>query len=212
MPSPIAATSAARMDFARRLRTKGEHRVGSFLSIGRNPVHAHTHLLRADNTRTCRDWQIAASNKQSPNLSPHFVFPQAPAHVIAGSRSFLFFPGIEADCGTEPLDGSDADRSSIAKKFAAYRAIAEQGTGCTEGAEGGRQKSRPLSDAPLANSVAICGVGIADPCVSGKPLVRGPARWTKRATEENGHRGKSRTLNVYARRDGLPCLGATNHD
>ena len=94
-------------------------------------------------------------------------------------------------------------------------AIAQSGgkkTGCTEGAEGGRQKSRSLSDAPLANSVAICGAGIADPCVSGKPLVRGAARCTKRATEEYGHRGKSRTLNEYARRDGLPCLGATNHD
>ena len=47
--------------------------------------------------------------------------------VIGGKRSYLFFPGIEADCGTEPLDASDADRSSIAKKFAAYAAIAEQG-------------------------------------------------------------------------------------
>ena len=42
-------------------------------------------------------------------------------------RSYLFFPGIEADCGTEPLDASDFERSSIAKKFAAYIAIAEQG-------------------------------------------------------------------------------------
>ena len=47
--------------------------------------------------------------------------------VIGGSRSYLFFPGIEADCATEPLDASDADRSSLAKKFAAYTAIAEQG-------------------------------------------------------------------------------------
>ena len=47
--------------------------------------------------------------------------------AIDGRRSYLFFPGIEADCGTEPLDASDADRSSIAKKFAAYAAIAEQG-------------------------------------------------------------------------------------
>ena len=46
---------------------------------------------------------------------------------IGGEHSYLFFPGIEADCGTEPLDASDADRSSIAKKFAAYIAVAEQG-------------------------------------------------------------------------------------
>jgi hypothetical protein len=47
--------------------------------------------------------------------------------TIAGKRSYLFFPGIEADCGTEPIDVGDADRSSVGKKFAAYMAIAEQG-------------------------------------------------------------------------------------
>jgi len=47
--------------------------------------------------------------------------------TIDGKRSFLFFPGIEADCGTEPVDATDPERSSIAKKFAAYLAIAEQG-------------------------------------------------------------------------------------
>lgn len=47
--------------------------------------------------------------------------------TIDGKRSFLFFPGIEADCGTEPVDAADPERSSIAKKFAAYLAIAEQG-------------------------------------------------------------------------------------
>ena len=47
--------------------------------------------------------------------------------VIDSRRSYLFFPGIEADCGTEPIDARDADRSSIAKKFAAYMAIAHRG-------------------------------------------------------------------------------------
>jgi hypothetical protein len=47
--------------------------------------------------------------------------------VIAGNRTFLFFPGIEADCSTEPLDPNDYERSSIAKKFAAYAAVAAQG-------------------------------------------------------------------------------------
>jgi hypothetical protein len=47
--------------------------------------------------------------------------------VIAGSRTYLFFPGIEADCGTEPVETAGFERSSIAKKFAAYIAIAEQG-------------------------------------------------------------------------------------
>jgi hypothetical protein len=47
--------------------------------------------------------------------------------TIDGRRSYLFFPGIEADCATEPLDASDVDRSSIAKKFSAYAAIGDQG-------------------------------------------------------------------------------------
>lgn len=47
--------------------------------------------------------------------------------VVDGSRTYLFFPGIEADCGTEPVEASDFERSSIGKKFAAYIAIAEQG-------------------------------------------------------------------------------------
>jgi hypothetical protein len=46
--------------------------------------------------------------------------------TIDGKRSFLFCPGIEADCGTEPVDATNPERSSIAKKFAAYLAIAEQ--------------------------------------------------------------------------------------
>jgi hypothetical protein len=47
--------------------------------------------------------------------------------MIDGSRTYLFFPGIEADCGTEPVEAGGFERSSIAKKFAAYIAIAEQG-------------------------------------------------------------------------------------
>ncbi len=46
--------------------------------------------------------------------------------MIEGTRSYLFFPGIEADCGTEPVEANGPERSSIAKKFAAYLAIAEQ--------------------------------------------------------------------------------------
>ena len=47
--------------------------------------------------------------------------------TIDGKRSYLFFPGIEADCATEPIDAGDPERSSIAKKFCAYLAIADQG-------------------------------------------------------------------------------------
>ena len=46
---------------------------------------------------------------------------------IAGQRSYYFCPGIEADCGTEPVDASDFARSSIYKKFVLYRAVEAQG-------------------------------------------------------------------------------------
>jgi hypothetical protein len=42
-------------------------------------------------------------------------------------KAYMFFPGIEADCGTEPIDASDFERSSINKKFVAYRAVVTQG-------------------------------------------------------------------------------------
>jgi hypothetical protein len=50
-------------------------------------------------------------------------FPFGIERTRAGKRTYLFFPGIEADCGTEPLDPAAADRTSIHRKFAAYLAI-----------------------------------------------------------------------------------------
>jgi len=47
--------------------------------------------------------------------------------VADGSQRYYYFcPGIEADCGTEPIDTSDFVRSSIYKKFVLYLAIIEQ--------------------------------------------------------------------------------------
>jgi hypothetical protein len=60
--------------------------------------------------------------RSSPNTRPFGL-----ERTIDGKRSFLFFHGIEADCGTEPVDAADPERSSLAKKFAGYNAIAEQG-------------------------------------------------------------------------------------
>ena len=42
----------------------------------------------------------------------------------SGRPVFFFCPGIEADCGTEPIDASDFQRSSLYKKFVLYLAIA----------------------------------------------------------------------------------------
>jgi hypothetical protein len=46
--------------------------------------------------------------------------------VIADRRAYYFCPGIEADCGTEPIDASDVSRASIYRKFALYLAIETQ--------------------------------------------------------------------------------------
>ena len=44
----------------------------------------------------------------------------------SGQTVFFFCPGIEADCGTEPIDASDFQRSSLYKKFLLYLAIEAQ--------------------------------------------------------------------------------------
>ena len=47
--------------------------------------------------------------------------------LIEGRRSYIFCPGIEADCGTEPVNASDFVRSSIWKKLVLYLAVEAQG-------------------------------------------------------------------------------------
>ena len=107
--------------------------------------------IRANPAVRLITWREILANPNTPAATPQLPIPNAipvsysfrgeirSDHIIAdarpfglertidGKRSFLFFPGIEADCGTEPVDPTDPDRSSIAKKFAAYLAIAEQG-------------------------------------------------------------------------------------
>ena len=46
--------------------------------------------------------------------------------AVDGGRSYFFCPGIEADCGTEPISTSDIARSSIYKKLVLYLAIEAQ--------------------------------------------------------------------------------------
>src|SRR6266851_1569429 len=49
------------------------------------------------------------------------------ARLIDDRLGYYFCPGIEADCGTEPVDASDFARSSICKKFTLYLAVEAQG-------------------------------------------------------------------------------------
>jgi hypothetical protein len=48
------------------------------------------------------------------------------ARPIDERLAYYFFPGIEADCGTEPVNASDFARSSIYKKFVLYLAVEAQ--------------------------------------------------------------------------------------
>lgn len=49
------------------------------------------------------------------------------ARSLTGQAAYFFCPGIETDCGTEPIDASDFQRSSLYKKFVLYLAIEAQG-------------------------------------------------------------------------------------
>jgi hypothetical protein len=93
-------------------------------------------ILASDHTpRTTRESTTPATIRVSYSVRSetltHDVMADARPfgleRAIEGKRSYLFFPGIEADCGTEPIAAGDFDRASIVKKFVAYTAIAEQG-------------------------------------------------------------------------------------
>ena len=62
--------------------------------------------------------------------STHVVADGAPFGIRTSGDddvAYFFCPGIEADCGTEPLDASDFQRSSLFKKYVLYLTIEAQG-------------------------------------------------------------------------------------
>ena len=73
----------------------------------------------------------AATRKLAHPLSIPFngdehLTPDWQPFVIKRDGLAKFFPGFEADCGTEPINASDDERSSIKAKFRAYLTIMEQ--------------------------------------------------------------------------------------
>jgi hypothetical protein len=70
------------------------------------------------------------SNPTSIPFGDEFVTPDWEPFVFAlnnGSGPKVFLPGFEADCGTEPIDAEDAERSSIRAKFRAYLTVLDCG-------------------------------------------------------------------------------------
>ena len=63
------------------------------------------------------------------SFDTHVVADGAPfgiARITDGRATYFFCPGVEADCGTEPIDSSDFQRSSLFKKFILYCAVEKQ--------------------------------------------------------------------------------------
>lgn len=63
-------------------------------------------------------------------IATHVVADGAPFGIgrsLGGDTTFFFCPGVEADCGTEPIDTSDFQRSSLFKKFVLYLTVDTQG-------------------------------------------------------------------------------------
>jgi hypothetical protein len=64
------------------------------------------------------------------SLPTHVIADGAPfgiARSVDGRTAYFFCPGVEADCGTEPIDASDFQRSSLFKKFLLYLIVDAQG-------------------------------------------------------------------------------------
>jgi len=63
-------------------------------------------------------------------ISTHVIADGAPFGIVRsadGQTAYFFCPGVEADCGTEPIDASDFQRSSLFKKFILYLEVDAQG-------------------------------------------------------------------------------------
>lgn len=81
--------------------------------------------------RSLKPYQIPVTATMDGGvLSTHVIADGLPfgiARLVDGQPTFFFCPGIEADCGTEPIDASDFQRSSIYKKLIFYLAVEAQG-------------------------------------------------------------------------------------
>ena len=125
--SVICVTTCTGSGVTRSWPKPGKTRVGSTPPA---PFNAPWGSRRSTVSNTTAASIRASYSLRGETLTSEIIADGRPfglERTIDGKRSYLFFPGIEADCGTEPIDAGDPGRSSIAKKFAAYLAIVEQG-------------------------------------------------------------------------------------
>ncbi len=92
---------------------------------------SNSRILPDATRRSPRPFHIPASAEiGGVRIDSHIAADGEPFGVermYAGERGHFFCPGIEADCGTEPVDTSDYTRSSITKKLALYLAVEAHG-------------------------------------------------------------------------------------
>jgi hypothetical protein len=93
-------------------------------------------ILASDKTPSATRESVTAASipvSFSANAQHYAITVKADAvpfgleRTMEGKRTYLFFPGIEADCASEPVESSDFERSSIYRKLVAYMEIAQQG-------------------------------------------------------------------------------------
>lgn len=90
-------------------------------------------ILRSKNLpegtrKSTKPWHIPVAGTSA---AQHVIADGSPFGIcreIDAKPVYFFCPGIEADCGTEPIEASDFCRSSIQRKFAQYLAIEAAGT------------------------------------------------------------------------------------
>jgi hypothetical protein len=95
------------------------------------PDILQSHSLPESTRHSPKPYNIPVTATIDGNLQTTHVAadgePFGVSRPIAGGSTYFFCPGIEADCGTEPIDTSDFQRSSLFKKFVLYLAVEAEG-------------------------------------------------------------------------------------
>jgi hypothetical protein len=76
-------------------------------------------------TKAPEKTRALAVPERIPLPRDRFIRPDGEMFVLKTPDGFSFFPGIEADTGTEPIHSYDYERSSIAAKFSEYIEVIE---------------------------------------------------------------------------------------
>jgi hypothetical protein len=97
--------------------------------ISWDEIIGHTNFPRATHNADTMHGLPVSLSFEGERVERYIVADCKPFGIertIDGKKSYFFFPGIEADCNTEPVFTSNYKRSSIYLKLAAYLVAIEQ--------------------------------------------------------------------------------------